>query len=442
MSTLLASLYNVVVDNPIVTKDASLVLRRRRTLAVWVLTAIAIAVACVIVVVDNAGSLRWYGTLDPVGDDLLLVITGIALGAVSLLVPALASSSIAGEREHGTLPLLLVTGLSPLHIVVGKLLAVLIIVAPFVALALPPLGYATVLLGVEVVDVVIAGFGIAAATVAAASVGVYVSAITSRARAAAPGALLASVVPGLLCAMPAFAAVVSQNEGREPLRQVAVGGIVMAAAISVAAVYGAWSALAPRVVPRFALSTRLFLGLVFGVAACGHALIASTPLSDLHVSIGIPAVLWFLVVGLVYVSSAACDRRAPAAWLLVPGALLVGVLAAAMTLSALPPQTRIFKDADMAPALIAFMQVLAGGGLIALAARLRPVPVFAGLAGGGVLFGLMMVPVLLHELGPARPLRFLNFATANDASLPFGLVFWGLLSVGALVAASVGRRPA
>ena len=246
MSTLLASLYDVVVDNPIVAKDASLVLRRRRTIAVWALAAIAVIVTSVTVAVEKAGSLRWYGTLNPVGDDLMMVVTGIALAAVTLLVPAFASSSIAGEREQGTLPLLLVTGLSPLRIVVGKFLAVLVVVAPFIALAFPPLGYAAVLLGVELIDVVLAAAGIAATAVSAASVGVYVSAITSRARAAAPFALLASAVPGVLCAIPAFVGVFAVNNGDEPLRQVALGGVVMAAAVTVSALYGAWSALSRR----------------------------------------------------------------------------------------------------------------------------------------------------------------------------------------------------
>ena len=442
MSTLLASLSDVVIDNPIVAKDASLVLRRRRTIAVWAFAAVALLLVSAFVVLENAGSLRWYGTLNPIGDDLLMAITGIALAAVIVLVPAFSSSSIAGEREQGTLPLLLVTGLSPLRIVVGKLVAVLVVAAPFVALALPPLGYAAVLLGVELVDVGLAAAGIVATTVAAASVGVYVSAITTRARAAAPGALLAAAIPGVLCAVPAFVAVVAVNEGDALLRQIAVGGLVMAAAITVTAVYGAWSALAPRVVPRFAHATKLFAALVILLPACAHLLIRTTHDDDIHGGLIVPLVVSLAGAVLAYVSTSACDRRAPSPTLLVPAAVLLALLGVGF--AALPAiEPPLFdRPKELWETTIGALHVLAAASLTALAARLRPMPVLAAIVGVGAVFALLFVPVAMHELGLGRSsTRFLNFAMVSDSSFLLSFGFWSCLSVAALVGASVRRRP-
>ena len=445
MSTLLASLYDVVVDNPIVAKDASLVLRRRRTIAVWALAAIAVIVTSVTVAVEKAGSLRWYGTLNPVGDDLMMVVTGIALAAVTLLVPAFASSSIAGEREQGTLPLLLVTGLSPLRIVVGKFLAVLVVVAPFIALAFPPLGYAAVLLGVELIDVVLAAAGIAATAVSAASVGVYVSAITSRARAAAPFALLASAVPGVLCAIPAFVGVFAVNNGDEPLRQVALGGVVMAAAVTVSALYGAWSALSPRVVPRFVYSTRLFAGLVLLVPACAHLLVRSTVDRDIHVGLLVPLLFCLAATTLVYVSTSASDRRSVAPWVFVPAAVLLGFAGVGVALSALPPSPEpVFEDLDdLRKVIVGVLQVFAAASLAALTARVCPVPVFAAGAGYCSVMTLMVAPVVLHELGLGRsPLGFLNCDYVDKSNILLSVGFWVCLCVSALVLAGVRRSKA
>ena len=52
---------------------------------------------------------------------LYLIISGLEFGSIFFVVPALTVGTVAGEREKRTLDLLLVSKLSPLHIICGKM---------------------------------------------------------------------------------------------------------------------------------------------------------------------------------------------------------------------------------------------------------------------------------------------------------------------------------
>lgn len=52
---------------------------------------------------------------------LYLIISGFEFGSIFFVVPALTVGTVAGEREKRTLDLLLVSKLSPLHIICGKM---------------------------------------------------------------------------------------------------------------------------------------------------------------------------------------------------------------------------------------------------------------------------------------------------------------------------------
>lgn len=54
-------------------------------------------------------------------NQLLAVISGVELGVIFFIVPALTTGTIAGERERQTLDLLLVSKLKPFHIICGKM---------------------------------------------------------------------------------------------------------------------------------------------------------------------------------------------------------------------------------------------------------------------------------------------------------------------------------
>ena len=133
--SLLTQVSGVLTDNPVLEKDASLLLRRKLAAAAWVLVAGALFCVAGLAWLDGSHNddARLYGTLDPSGDSMLLVLTGLLLATVSVTMAALAATTITSERERGTLPLLLVSGLTPGRIVGGKIGALLVSAAPFLA---------------------------------------------------------------------------------------------------------------------------------------------------------------------------------------------------------------------------------------------------------------------------------------------------------------------
>ncbi|HEY1098988.1 MAG TPA: ABC transporter permease, partial [Myxococcota bacterium] len=335
-----SSLAALLFDNPIVTKDAAVALRRPRAAIVWVLGLIAFATGAALVVAERTSSIyNWQG-LDPLGDDLLVIVVAVALVGISTLVPALASSSIAGEREQGTLPLLLVTGMTPLQIVVGKLLGVLVTVAPFIALVLPALALTTLARGVAVVDVAAITIGIVAYAVAAAAVGILASAVSSRARVAAPMALVGVGLPALLCALPVGVDAGVIVDGQPALHQLVFGGLVGAAVVTVVAIYGAWSSLAPRATPRRVVGTKVFVALSL-VAPALLATIANAGTGRNHEQLAIgfffATVIALAVVFHGYVAGLACDREASSPLRFVPFALVISGVGVAIAATALPP---------------------------------------------------------------------------------------------------------
>ena len=68
------------------------------------------------------------------------LLSGIQLGLILLLVPAITAGQINGERERQTLDLMLVTKMSALTIVTGKLLSALMLVLLMILAGVPVFG--------------------------------------------------------------------------------------------------------------------------------------------------------------------------------------------------------------------------------------------------------------------------------------------------------------
>jgi ABC-2 type transport system permease protein len=88
--------------------------------------------AFLVVMPKLAGAAAAPGVGDLVALPLLRAIASLLL----LIVPLLGMRAIAGERQSGTLPLLLASGLSDARIVLGKFLALLAFFAVLIVLAL------------------------------------------------------------------------------------------------------------------------------------------------------------------------------------------------------------------------------------------------------------------------------------------------------------------
>lgn len=446
-SSVVHDIVGLVVDNPIIRKDGLLVLRRKKTLLALGLAALGVALASVLIWLDDATVVQWNPDY-AVGRALLSIMLGLAFLAAGVLLPAAASSTLAGEREHGTLPLLMVTGLSPARIVVGKIVAMLVLAAPFVALPLPSMLVAAAAIGVDPLVVMTTLLGLATSMVAFAAVGVYASAMTDRSRTAAPAALVFAAIPAIFCAAPAFGIAVDAADGHLRDREIflALGGLVAGAVVAVAATWGAWSALAPRSAPRFKGASLLFVVVSVGMPL---AAVALTMLMDgrpggVDVGLWAGAGLFSAAAVLLFSAGVGRDARAPTPMLVVPVAVATAVAtlaAASLAMSRLAHDGSMLGD-QAASAAFACVQLLAASAAAALAGRFIKSPLLAAAAGGSAVLVVALIPKVLDEVltGPP-PLTFLNFAyLAGADELAPALLLWAAVSAGCLFFAR--RRPA
>ncbi len=111
--------------------------------------------------------------------------------AAGVVAPAVAASAFAGERERGTLDLLLLQGPGAARLVLGKLLAALIFSLLVLAVASPLFAPVLSFGGVRLDQVVALGCVVAAATLFFSTLGVFFGAVLAR---ALPAALFAQGV--------------------------------------------------------------------------------------------------------------------------------------------------------------------------------------------------------------------------------------------------------
>jgi ABC-type transport system involved in multi-copper enzyme maturation permease subunit len=436
---MIALLRSLLLDNPIVTKDANLVLRRPRTWVAWLLTLGAVAAMSVLVIAGHNDSVAGYWNLNPAGGSLLAVMSAIALVGACVLVPAFASSTIAGEREQGTLPLLMVTGLSPLRIVVGKVAAVLVVTAPFAGIALAAIGFSSFLRGVEVIDVLLASVGVIATTVCAACVGVAVSATSARARVAAPTAVLGGIIPAVFCALPTTVSTLVVLDHERALPAYSIAALVAAVIASTACIYGAWSALAPRSAPRFARATQVFMLVVVGAPVA--VLVLSSFVGDRDLIIGgmaMPTGIVVLIALQVFAAGVARDVRAPSTWIVVLLAWLSTIAGLALLGTSLLRPTTQISDGEVSQCIIASMQCLAAASLAGLFVR-RLSSGLAAVVGGVVVIAAMLLQLVVHEGLGLRVLDGLHFAYATTSTVVGGVLVWA--AVAALALAGARKRP-
>jgi hypothetical protein len=80
------------------------------------------------------------------------VLFGLEFGLVIFVVPAITGGTISGERDHGTLDLLLATTLGPYRIIMGKLISVVSKLLIYVISSLPILALVFTMGGAGLVD--------------------------------------------------------------------------------------------------------------------------------------------------------------------------------------------------------------------------------------------------------------------------------------------------
>lgn len=437
-------------DNPVLTKDAALLLRRKVAAATWIVVAVGLFAVAGLVFADNSrDSLRVWGALNPAGGDMLLVLLGFVLAATSILVPALAATSITSEREQGTLPLLIVSGLTPARIVAGKFGAIMTAALPFLAISLPLFALASVFLGVDVDAVALAVVAVFVHAAAVTATGVWASAHCDRMRSAVMSSMIASALPTLLGAAPIFASLVACVEDQQhQLLLVGVVGVAIEAVITAAALVGAWSVLAPGSADRWTSGRRVLLAAVPGVPAVITLVLLIAGAATMTKN-DTGAFLFLMALGAIGVTQAMAPaltgRRqgTPNPSTLSFAVFVVGGIAAFVTYLALPSNMRLHgPDADDVVALYAIW--FGGAGVVALLARhiKHPVAVVVGIAAFyAVLFA---TPGVLDEFTYGRPpLAFLNPAYVldrDDVATFATVIFYGAVGLATFVASRGPRR--
>lgn len=139
--------------NPVLRKEAITTMRSWKTYGALVVFLLISSIGAVLYI-----DLSMYQSRDLSFDPasmtwLYVVLAVVQMGLVLLTAPAVAAGSISGERERQTLDLLLVTKMSPLSIVLGKLASSLMYVMLLVVATLPIFAIAFYFGAVSVVQV-------------------------------------------------------------------------------------------------------------------------------------------------------------------------------------------------------------------------------------------------------------------------------------------------
>lgn len=124
--------------------------------------------------------------LAQVGQNMFDWVLFFMIGLVLFLVPGFTAASIAGERERKTLLPMQVTLLRPLDIVIGKVSASVAFTLLLIALTAPILGFALLIGGVTLTDVVLAMAMVIFTALCLACITVACSAVVRR----VPGAII------------------------------------------------------------------------------------------------------------------------------------------------------------------------------------------------------------------------------------------------------------
>lgn len=124
--------------NPVLRREAKTSLRSWKT---FIAITLYVAMISAISILFIFSSMSYNSGFDPQDVIELFIILGSAqFVMIMLITPALAGGSISGERERQTLDLLLITKMSPISIILGKLFSSLGIVILMIISTLPIFG--------------------------------------------------------------------------------------------------------------------------------------------------------------------------------------------------------------------------------------------------------------------------------------------------------------
>ncbi|MDR1067510.1 MAG: hypothetical protein LBL35_08815 [Clostridiales bacterium] len=166
--------------NPVLKRELSVSLRSPRTfiaLCVYVILMTVITAVAIFIMKSNI----LYSGFTPSSATNLYVFMGVfQLGIVMIFTTAFAGTAISGERERQTLDVMLVTKMSTLSIVLGKLTASLSMVCLIIVVSLPVFGIAMYFGGVGLFDVFALAFFTLSAAVMVGGIAIFFSSLLKR----------------------------------------------------------------------------------------------------------------------------------------------------------------------------------------------------------------------------------------------------------------------
>jgi len=169
--------------NPIIEKDIKTKMRGWRTPALLSVYLLFLTGVLYLFFLVNDMVFGRYGTASftpRVAVNAYNVIAWFQFGLLMLIVPALTSTAISGERERQTLDLLLCSDISPWSIVVGKVVVSIAHIMFLVVASLPVLGMVFMFGGISFGEILLLFLFYVLTALMAASLGVFLSTVFKR----------------------------------------------------------------------------------------------------------------------------------------------------------------------------------------------------------------------------------------------------------------------
>lgn len=180
-----------MLQSPILVREVDHRMRDNRTYAipmVYILILGLVTLAAYIIIVQTADPTYRAAEGWVIGKTIFHFIAFTQMGLIILLVPSVSAGAVTGERDKGTLPLLLVTPMPRLTIVVGKFLASVLYVLLLVSTSIP---FAALSFGFGGTDLRLLGLTYGCLVATALSIAAMGLAVSTVMRRTVPAVLLA-----------------------------------------------------------------------------------------------------------------------------------------------------------------------------------------------------------------------------------------------------------
>ncbi|MBM6829448.1 ABC transporter permease [Anaerotignum lactatifermentans] len=182
--------------NPVLRREAVTTMRNWKTYGALLIFLAITSVGAAFYVYASMFQNYLYNTDPAAMVWLYVVLAGVQMGLVMLATPAIAAGSISGERERQTLDLLLVTKMTPLSIVWGKMMSSLIYVLLLVVATVPVFGVAFYYGSISLGSILLMLLFILVMSLALSAVSVFLSCIF---RKTVISIVLMYLIIGVLC---------------------------------------------------------------------------------------------------------------------------------------------------------------------------------------------------------------------------------------------------